>query len=119
MTEQSERERRNGGGKLNTFTPGHPRLVPGRGRYAGQVFVLHGCMSDGPYTYPQARVAIDELRRNPVPAEVYRDYERRGLGGRATHFLTNDLTALDPAKMTPAIERGAHLEGNSDGNPSD
>lgn len=74
------------------FNYGQPRLVPGRGRFSGQVFVIHGCMSDGPYTYPQARFAILELQRNPVPPEVYADFERRGLGGMATHFLADDLT---------------------------
>lgn len=72
------------------FPQGCPRIVPGRGRYAGQAFVLHGCMSDGPYTYQQAEWALAELKRNPVPNEVYADYQRRGLGGRATHFLTDD-----------------------------
>ena len=80
-----------------------PRMVPGRGRFAGQVFVLHGCFSDGPYTYPQARAACAEIRRNPVPQSVYDDYARRGLGGMATHFLTDDLTAIAPARIAAAL----------------
>lgn len=85
-----------------SFGYGHPRIVPGRGKYAGQVFVLHGCMSDGPYTWEQGRHALRELQRNPVPNKVYADYERRGLGGMATHFLTDDLGALDPVKIAAA-----------------
>lgn len=61
-------------------------------------------MSDGPYTHEQARRAVQELQRNPVPPEVYASYERRGLGGMATHFLTDDLSALDPAKLAGALE---------------
>lgn len=86
--------------------PVQPRIVPGRGRFAGKAFVLHGCMSDGPYTYSQADAARRELIRNPVPPEVYADYERRGLGGMATHFLTDDLSAIDPAKIADALARG-------------
>ncbi len=81
----------------------HPRIVPGRGRFAGQAFVLHGCMSDGPYTYPQAEASRRDLIRNPIPQSVYDDFERRGLGGMATHFLTDDLSAVDPAKLAAAI----------------
>lgn len=88
------------------FTHGHPRIVPGRGRFAGQAFVLHGCMSDGPYTYSQAHTARRELLRNPVPDEVYADFEARGLGGMATHFLTDDLSAIDPAKIAAAQAGG-------------
>jgi len=80
-----------------------PRIVPARGKFAGQVFVLHGCFSDGPYTWAQARSALEELRRNPVPDEVYADYERRGLGGMATHFLTDDLSAVDMEKIRAAL----------------
>lgn len=85
------------------FVGGHPRIVPGRGRFTGQAFVLHGCMSDGPYTYTQAREAMRELIRNPVSQEVYDDFERRGLGGMATHFLTDDLSAIDPKKLAAAV----------------
>lgn len=84
----------------------HPRLVPGRGRFTGQVFVLHGCMTDGPYTWPQARAARLEIMRNPVPQAVYDDYERRGLGGMATHFLTDDLSAIDMDKIAAALPKG-------------
>lgn len=80
----------------------HPRIVPGRGKYAGQAFVLHGCMSDGPYTYKQAEWARRELIRNPVAPEVYADFERRGLGGMATHFLTDDHGAIDWNKLRAA-----------------
>lgn len=83
-----------------------PRIVPGRGRFAGQAFVLHGCMSDGPYTYAQAREARREIMRNPVPPEVYADFERRGLGGMATHFLTADLSAIEPAALLPTPPEG-------------
>ena len=76
-----------------------PRIVPGRGKYAGQAFVLHGCMSDGPYTYAQAEWARRELIRNPVDQKVYDDFERRGLGGLATHFLTDDRAAIDMDKI--------------------
>lgn len=79
-----------------------PRIIPGRGRFAGQAFVIHGCMTDGPYTWEQARWALNELRRNPVPAAAYADFEARGLGGLATHFLTDDLSAIDPAKLVEA-----------------
>ncbi len=89
---------------MKRFTGCHPRIVPGRGRFAGQAFVLHGCISDGPYTYQQAHQAMRELHRNPVPQAVYDDYERRGLGGIAAHFLTDDLSALDPSKMIAATE---------------
>lgn len=85
-----------------------PRLVPGRGRYAGQVFVMHGCFSDGPYTWPQAHAALAEIKRNPTPDAVYADFERRGLGGMATHFLTDDLSAIDMGKINAAI---ANSEG--------
>lgn len=77
-----------------------PRIVPGRGRYAGQAFVLHGCFSDGPYTYPQAEAARREILRNPVAQEVYDDFERRGLGGIANHFITNNPV---PTTESPAM----------------
>lgn len=88
---------------MGKFTPGHPRIVPGRGRFTGQVFVLHGCMSDGPYTWRQAHWALQELIRNPIAPEVYADFEARGFGGMATHFLTDDLSAIDPDKIADAI----------------
>jgi len=70
------------------FKWGHPRIVPGRGEYAGQVFVLHGCLADGPYTWEQAQWAYEELLRNPVRDDVYADLERRRLGGIADHSLS-------------------------------
>ena len=88
-----------------------PRIVPGRGRHAGQAFVLHGCFSDGPYSYEHARRELKEIQRNPIPKEVYDDFEARGLGGMATHFLTPDLSAIDMEKVelaAPASDGEEH-----------
>lgn len=75
-------------GPMPVNNPGIPiRIVPGRGQYAGQAFVLHGCMTDGPFTYEHAEWWRRDLLRNPISPEVYADYEMRGLGGMATHFV--------------------------------
>jgi hypothetical protein len=73
---------------------------------------LHGCFSDGPFTWKQAWDAQREIIRNPVPPEVYADYEARGLGGMANHFLTADGSAIDFEKI--ALARDAHHGGNDD-----
>lgn len=67
------------------------RIVPGRGQYAGQAFVLHGCVTDGPFTYEVAEWWRNDILRNPMSPEAYADLEARGLGGMATHFITPDM----------------------------
>lgn len=75
---------------MSIYAP--PRIVPARGKNAGKCWLLHGCCSDGPMTYAEARVEMDLLRRHPIADEQYSDMERRGLGGRVVHFLPNQGT---------------------------